>query len=85
MCPCQHLLALTGALWAQAGRPILPWGWGVGELAIAVIVIAAVVAVVWVALRQYGVAIPAWAQHVFWILVVAFVCVLAVKVLMLPI
>ena len=36
-------------------------GWTLVELAIAVVVIAAVVALVWVALRQFGIAIPSCA------------------------
>lgn len=53
-----------------------------GELAIAVVVIAAVVALVYVALRQFGVAIPAWVQQVFWIIVVAFVVIMAIRLVM---
>lgn len=57
-------------------------GWGVGQIAIAVVVIAAVVALVYIALRQFGVAIPAWVQQVFWILVVAFVIILAIRLVL---
>lgn len=50
------------------------------HLAIAVVVIAAVVGLVYVALRQFGVAIPAWVIQVFWIIVVAFVVIAAIKI-----
>ena len=61
---------------------MLPWGWGFGELAIAIIVIAAVVGIVYVALKQFGVTIPQWFVHVIWIVVCAFVCILAIRILM---
>jgi hypothetical protein len=54
-------------------------GWGVVDLAILIVVIAAIVALVFVALRQFGVAIPAWVVQVFWILVVCFVIIFAIK------
>ena len=49
------------------------------QLAILVVVVAAVVALVYVALRQFGVQIPPWVIQVFWIIVVAFVVILAIK------
>jgi hypothetical protein len=50
-------------------------------LAIWIIIVAAVAAIVWVALRTMGVAIPGWVMQVFWILVVAVVCILTIKFL----
>ncbi len=58
------------------------WGYTIGQIAIAVIVIAAIVGIVYVALRQSGVVIPEWVKQVMWIVVAAFVCVFAVKVLL---
>lgn len=55
-------------------------GWTLTDLAVAVVVVAAVIALVVVALRQFGVAIPGWVQQVFWIIVVAFVVVAAIKI-----
>lgn len=52
---------------------------GIGQLAIYVVIIAAVVALVFVALRQFGIAIPGWVAQIFWILVVAFVVILAIR------
>lgn len=59
---------------------VFPGGWG--GLAIAIIILAAVFIIVAIALRQMGVAIPAWVQQVFWVVVVAFVCIAAIKFLL---
>lgn len=58
------------------------WSLSIAELAIAVVIIAALVALVYVALRQFNIAIPAWVVQVFWILVVAFVVIFAIRLLM---
>lgn len=58
---------------------IAPWGLSVVDLAIYVVIIAAVVALVYVALRQFGIGIPEWVKQVFWIVVVAFVVIVAIK------
>lgn len=50
------------------------------QILILIVVVAACVALVYVALRQFGVGIPSWAAQVFWIVVVAFVVILAIKV-----
>ena len=60
---------------------ILIGGWTIVQVLIAVIIIAAVIGIVYVALQQFGVAIPDWAKKVFWIVVVAVVCIFAIKVL----
>ncbi len=57
-------------------------GWGIGEIAVAIIIVAAVVAVVFVALRKFNVAIPEWVVQIFWIMVVAVVCILAIRFLL---
>lgn len=49
------------------------------QLAIYVVVIAAVVALVCVALNKFGIQIPDWARQAFWIVVVAFVIIVAIK------
>ena len=58
---------------------IAPWGLSIPGLAILVVVIAAVVALVYIALRQFGIAIPDWVVQVFWVLVVAFVVIIAIR------
>ena len=55
---------------------------GIAGMAIWVIIVAAVIAIVYIACRQMGVAIPAWAVQVFWVLVVAVVCIFAIKFLL---
>ena len=54
-------------------------GWGIGQIAIAIIIVAAIVAIVYVALRKMGVSIPDWVVQIFWIVVVAFVCIVAIR------
>lgn len=49
--------------------------------AIWVVIVAAIIAVVYLALTQFGIVIPAWVVTVFWILVVAAVLVAAIKFL----
>lgn len=56
-------------------------GLSIAQLAIVIIVVAAIIAVVFVALKQMGVQIPAFVITIFWILTAAVVCVLAVKFL----
>lgn len=56
--------------------------WSLGEILIAVVVIAAAIALVYVALRQFGVDIPPWAKQAFWIVIVAFVIVLAIRLVL---
>lgn len=51
------------------------------QLAIAVIILAAIAGVVWVVLRQLGMVPPAWATNILWIVVLAFVAVLAILLL----
>lgn len=53
--------------------------WSITEIAIMIVVIAAVVALVYVALKQFGVSIPEWVKQVFWIVVVAFVVIFAIR------
>lgn len=60
----------------------LAWPGGIAGAAIAVIIIAAVIAIVYIACRQMGVAIPGWVVQVFWVLVVAVVCIFAIRFLL---
>lgn len=56
--------------------------WSIGQWGIAIVLIAAVIAIVVVALRFFEVAIPPWAVRVFWIIIVAAVCIGAIRILM---
>lgn len=58
---------------------MMMWGWSLQQIAIAVVVIAAVVALVYVALRQFQVAIPEWVVRCFWIVVVCVVVIFCIK------
>jgi hypothetical protein len=49
------------------------------QLAILIVGIAAIVALVAIALRKFNVQIPDWVIQVFWILIVAFVVIVAIK------
>lgn len=53
--------------------------WSVGELLIAVVVVGACLGLVYVALRQFGVAIPGWVMQVLWIVAVAVVVIFAIR------
>lgn len=57
-------------------------GGGILNILIYMIVIAAVIAIVYVALQQFGIAIPPWAAKIFWIVVVAFVAIFAIRVIL---
>lgn len=69
----KNLLAVTLALTMPGG---------IAGLAIWIIIVAAVVAVVLIACRAMGVVIPAWVTQVLWVLIIAAVCVGAIKFLM---
>jgi len=58
---------------------ILAATYSIGQLAIYVVVAAAVIAIVYIALTQMGVAIPHWVVQIFWVLVVLFVALLAIR------
>ncbi len=56
--------------------------WGLGDFLIAIVVIAACIALVYVALRQFGVSIPPWVVQVAWIIAVAFVVIVAIRLVL---
>lgn len=61
------------------------WSFLPGEPALAITRqenLVAVVALVFVALRQFGVAPPAWVMQVAWILLVAFVVIVAIRIVL---
>jgi len=59
---------------------ILP-GWPIGRIVIAVIVIAAVLAILYVVLPALGIVIPAVFETIFWIVLLAVVAIVAVKII----
>ena len=55
---------------------------GIGDIAILIVVICAVVALVYIALQQFKVQIPGWVIQVFWVLVVACVIIAAIRLVL---
>jgi hypothetical protein len=53
--------------------------WGFVDFLILIVIIAACVALMYIALRQFGVTIPPWVIQVFWICVVAVVVIFAIR------
>ena len=56
--------------------------WSVGQIAVTVIVVAAIIAVVFVITKAMGVPIPPWVVTVFWICLAAFVAIFAIRFLL---
>jgi hypothetical protein len=54
---------------------------GIAGLAIWIILVAAIAAIVFIACKAMGVAIPPWVVQVFWVLIIAVVCIVAIKFL----
>lgn len=54
-------------------------GFSIVQLLILIVVIAACVALVYVALQYFGIEIPQFVVRCFWIVVVAIVVILAIK------
>ncbi len=55
--------------------------WSFKQVVIGIVIIAGLVALVYIALGQLGVAIPLWVIQVFWVLLVVVVIVAAIKFL----
>ena len=55
------------------------WGISWPQLFIRIVIIAACVALVWLALTSMGIAIPAWVITAFWIVLIAVGVILAIK------
>lgn len=53
--------------------------WSLIDIIIAIVIVAACVAIMYVALRQFGVSIPQWVITIFWIVVVAIVAIFAIR------
>lgn len=55
--------------------------WSLSELAILIVVFGGMVALVYVALKRFGIAVPIWINECFWIVVVVLVVVWCIKFL----
>jgi hypothetical protein len=53
--------------------------WSIGQIAVAVIIVLALVGIVLIAAKAMGVTIPQWAWQIIGIVVVAFVAIVAIK------
>ncbi len=53
-----------------------------GQILIAIVVIAACCALVFVALRQFGISIPSWVAQIIWIVVIAFLVIVAIRLVL---
>jgi len=56
--------------------------WSFGDIMIAVVIVAAIIGVVYVACRAFGVAIPQWLIQIVLICIVAAVAILAIRFLL---
>lgn len=65
---------LTAALW---DKPMAAWG--VFDFFKLVILIAAGIAIIWIALKALKVTIPEWAVQMFWVVLIAVAALIALN------
>lgn len=71
------------ALVAQAVAPGGGWrAWTLTDWVVAIIIVAAVIAILYVALQGMGITLPEWFKKIAVIVVVAVVAVLAIKLIL---
>lgn len=58
---------------------VLIAGYSLIQIAVAVVVIAAVCALVAIALRQFGIALPSWVTQALWVIAIAIVIIMAIR------
>lgn len=68
-------------VFAQTSQHIVTGDWSFSGIVIGIIIIAAIIGILYVALKVFGVQIPQWAMQIFWIVVVAVVAIFAIKFL----
>lgn len=56
--------------------------WSIGEILIAIIVIAACVGITMVVLRVFGVSPPEWIIHILWIVLAACIAIFAIRIVL---
>lgn len=64
-------------LLALFNGPITTWSFV--DILILIVIVAACVALMFIALKQFGITIPPWAVQCFWIVVIAFVVIFCIK------
>lgn len=57
-------------------------GYSIGDLVKWAIIVCAVVAIAWIAFKAMGVQPPAWAIQIFWVVVIAFVALIGIRIVM---
>lgn len=58
------------------------WGLGFGELAILAVVMCGVIALVYIALRRFGIKIPEWVAQALGVVLVCFVIIICIRLLL---
>ncbi len=53
--------------------------WGLVDIIIFIVIIAACVGIMYIALQQFGVSIPPFIVKIFWIVVVCIVAIIAIR------
>lgn len=53
--------------------------WGFVDFLVLIVIVAACIAIMYIALRQLGLTIPQWVIQVFWVVVVACVAIFAIR------
>lgn len=56
--------------------------WGFGEWMVAIVIIAAVFAVVYIATQAMGIVIPRWVLNILGVVAIAFVAIIAIRMLL---
>lgn len=57
-------------------------GGGIGELLVWIIILAGIVAIVYIALRQFGITIPPFVVQIFWVVICVVLAVIAIRFLL---
>ncbi len=55
--------------------------WSFVDILIGIIVIAAAIAIVFIVLKKLEIEIPSWVIQIFWIVVLCFVAILAIRLI----
>lgn len=57
------------------------WGFSLEAVAIRIVIVAAIIAIVCIALAVFNITIPSWVKQMFWVVVVCFVAILAIRLI----
>ena len=62
-------------------RPLFV-GWGFAEVLTAIIVIAALLSIVYIAVKAMGAPIPGWVWRIVGVVIIAFVAIIAIRLVL---